>query len=154
VLTDRAFQHAVAAAGDGLPLVFALERADGAVSRYETRVFPESHPLFAANFAYAERVFKFLLWQRGGWRAYVGGHNWIGEWIRECYSPTGVRAFDYRFMGEEVYERPFTVLPALIDISKPVIFRRLLIASILLLPGKETTAKRAPGDHAQTLFTV
>jgi len=62
VLANRAFQHAVADAGGGLPLIFALERADGAVSRYETRVFPEGNPRFTANLAYAERVFKFLLW--------------------------------------------------------------------------------------------
>lgn len=117
VVADHAFQHAVANSGGGVPLIFALERADGAVSRWETRVFPEEHSLFAANLAYAERVFKFLLWQRGGWRAYVGGPKQIGEWIKECYSSSGERAFDYRFMGEEVYERPFTVLPcALSDV--------------------------------------
>lgn len=109
VLANRAFQHADA--GGDLPLIFALERADGAVSRYETRVFPEGNPRSTANLAYAERVFKFLLWQRGGWRAYIGGPKRIGEQIRECYSPTGARAFDCRFMGEEVYARPFTVLP-------------------------------------------
>lgn len=114
VLADSAFKHAVAEAGSGLPLVFALERADGAVARYETRVFPEDHPFVTANLAYAERLFKFLLWQCGGWRAYVGGPKRIGEWIRECYSPTGTRAFDCRFMGTEVYERPFTVLPCAI----------------------------------------
>ena len=86
-------------------------------ARYETRVFPEGNPRFTANLAYAERVFKFLLWQRGGGRAYIGGPKRIGEQIRGCYSPTGARAFDCHFVGKEVYARPFTVIPcALADV--------------------------------------
>jgi predicted NBD/HSP70 family sugar kinase len=59
---------------------------------------------------YAERIFKFLLWQRGGWKAYVGGPRSIGNYISRCYSPDGARAFDYHFIGEDVYDRPFTVV--------------------------------------------
>jgi len=47
---------------------------------------------------YAERIFKFLLWQRGGWKVCVGGPKSIGDYIRECYSPGGVQEFDYHFM--------------------------------------------------------
>jgi predicted NBD/HSP70 family sugar kinase len=39
----------------------------------------------------------------------VGGPAQIGEHIRKVYSPQGERAFDYEFMGETVYEKPFTV---------------------------------------------
>jgi predicted NBD/HSP70 family sugar kinase len=42
---------------------------------------------------------------------YVGGPEGIGDYIRTCYSPGGVRAFDYHFMGEDVYDRTFTVVP-------------------------------------------
>lgn len=109
-LANRAFRKEVEDSGVGVPLVLGLERPDGSVSRYETRVFPEGHPRADANLMYAERIFKFLLWQRGGWKVYVGGPNSIGDYIRKCYSPGGVREFDYHFMGEDVYEKRFTVV--------------------------------------------
>ena len=61
VSANRAFQREVEASGDGRPLVLALERPDGSVSRFETRVLPGDHPRAEANLAYAERIFKFLL---------------------------------------------------------------------------------------------
>jgi predicted NBD/HSP70 family sugar kinase len=109
-LANRAFRREVEESGDGVPLVLALERPDGAVSRFETRVFPEGHPRAQANLMYAERVFKFLLWQCGGWKAYVGGPRSIGDYINRCYSPDGARAFDYHLIGENIYDRPFTVV--------------------------------------------
>src|SRR5512135_2784785 len=94
VLANRAFQKQVDASGAGVPLVLGLERTEGEVSRYATRVWPEDHPQAAANLMYAERLFKFLLWQRGGWTAYVGGPHAIGDYIQKCYAPHGQRAFD------------------------------------------------------------
>lgn len=111
VLADRAFQGEVEDSGDGVPLVFGLERTDGSVSRFETTVFPDAHPQADANLMYAERLVKFLLWQRGAWKVYVGGPKSIGNYIKRCYAPDGERAFDFHFMGEEVYERTFTVVP-------------------------------------------
>ena len=111
VLANHAFRREVADAGGGMPLVFGLERPNGAVSRFETRVFLEGHRRAGANLVYAERLFKFLLWQHGAWKIYVGGPRSIGEHIGQCYAPGGVREFDYRFMGEDVYERTFTVVP-------------------------------------------
>jgi predicted NBD/HSP70 family sugar kinase len=110
VLANRAFRQEVEDSGVGVPLVLGLERPDRSVSRYETQVFPEGHPQADANLMYAERIFKFLLWQRGGWKVYVGGPRSIGGYIRECYSPGGAREFDYYFMGDDVYEKPFTVV--------------------------------------------
>ena len=111
VLANRMFQKMVQDSGAGVPLVLGLERTDGSVSRFETHVFPEGHPRAAANLMYAERLLKFLLWQRGGWKVYVGGPKSIGNYIKECYAPDGERAFDFHFMGEEVYEKTFTVVP-------------------------------------------
>jgi predicted NBD/HSP70 family sugar kinase len=111
VLANRAFLREVDASGGGVPLVLGLERADGSVSRYETRVFPDGHANADANLIYVERIVKFLLWQRGGWKVYVGGPRRIGEYVARCYSPEGERAFDFQFMGQDVYERTFTVVP-------------------------------------------
>ncbi len=110
VLANRAFAADVAACGRGVPLVIGLGRNNGEVSRYETRVFPEGHPQAGANRMYAERLVKFLLWQRGGWKVFIGGPRSIGEHIRRVYSPEGERRFDHQFMGRDVYEQEFTVV--------------------------------------------
>lgn len=115
VLANHHFIEEVTLDGAGVPLVIGLERLQGEVSRFETIVYPEGHDRADANLAYIERIFKFLLWQRGGWMIYIGGPRSIGEYIRECYSPTGLRSFDYHFMGEDVYENTFTVLPCDLD---------------------------------------
>lgn len=111
ILANRAFQSAVADAGGGVPLIFGMEQLNDVVSRFETRVFPAGHSQAGANLAYAERLFKFLLWQRGGWRVYVGGPPSIGATLQAQYAPGGAREFDYHFMGEDVYDKPFTIVP-------------------------------------------
>ncbi len=110
VLANLAFRRDVAASGVGVPLVIGLARTHGALSRFETIVFPEDHPRASDNLFYAERIVKFLLWQRGGWKVYIGGPRSIGEHIAQTYSADGARAFDYHFMGEQVYQHPFTVV--------------------------------------------
>jgi predicted NBD/HSP70 family sugar kinase len=125
VLAHRAFEQSVG--DDGVPLVIGLERESGLVSRFATRVFPEGHPRAEANLPYAERLLKFLLWARGGYKAYIGGPRSIGEYLQAVYAPGGARAFDYAFMGEQVYEHPFTVVacdpgevPAANETGKPL----------------------------------
>lgn len=110
VLANHAFVAEVAASGKGVPLVLGIERNNGEVSRYETTVFPDGHPKAEANLMYAERLVKFLLWQRGGWKVHVGGPRGIADHLRKCYAPDGARKFDYHFMGEDVYEHTFTVV--------------------------------------------
>ncbi len=119
ILANRAFQSAVADAGGGAPLIFGVEQLNGVVSRFETCVFPAGHPQAGANLPYAERLFKFLLWQRGGWRVYVGGPLDIGTALQGIYAPGGAREFDYHFMGEDVYERPFIVVPCAPEAAPP-----------------------------------
>ncbi len=111
VLANRAFAQEVEQSGVGVPLILGLERLDGELSRIETRVFPEGHARAAANLRYVERIVKFLLWQRGAWKVYVGGPRSIGEYLAQEYAHHGHHTFDQHFMGEEVYEQPFTVVP-------------------------------------------
>ena len=111
VLANRAFLKEVEDSGAGVPLVIGLERNNGEVSRFETQVFPEDHSQADANLPYVERLVKFLLWQRGGWKIWLGGPESIGQHIKSVYAPQGERQFDYHFMGQKVYEQPFTVVP-------------------------------------------
>lgn len=108
VLVNRNFLAQVMPVGS--PLVIGLERTGNEFSRFETMVYPEEHPRVEENFQYVERLIKFLLWQRGGFRIYIGGPGSIGGYIDKCYAPNGSRKFDYHFMGEQVYEQTFEVI--------------------------------------------
>jgi len=110
VIANRAYLDEVADSNVGVPLLLGLERSDGYLSHFATQVFPEGHARANANLHYVERIVKFLLWQKGGWKIYIGGTRSIAEYIRECYSPEGVRQFEYHFMEKDVYERAFTVV--------------------------------------------
>jgi predicted NBD/HSP70 family sugar kinase len=89
-------------------LNLALERGNGSVSRYDTFVISPDKGCLDATQIYVERIVKFLLWQRGGWRLTVGGPSEIGNHIKTVYSAGGARKFDVEFMTT-VYERPFEV---------------------------------------------
>jgi predicted NBD/HSP70 family sugar kinase len=105
VLANRLFARDTVSVG--VPLVIGLERDDGKLSRFETRVYPDDHPRSASNLAYTERILKFLLWQRGASKVYVGGPRSIGVYLKNCYAPGDKREFDYHFMSEQVYEKAF-----------------------------------------------
>jgi predicted NBD/HSP70 family sugar kinase len=89
--------------------VIALERGRGSVSVYRTAILPHQGANAEWNCRYAERLLKFLLWQKGGWRVMVSGEPGVAGYLSAVYSPAGARAFDHRFMGERVYGRPFTI---------------------------------------------
>jgi predicted NBD/HSP70 family sugar kinase len=108
VLANRAFRNELGSAGE--PLIIGLERENQAFSRYETMVFPESHPRAAANVSYVERIVKFLLWQRGGFRIYLGGPAGVAAALQKMYSPGGERKFDYHFFSDQVYEQPLRIV--------------------------------------------
>ena len=110
-LVNRQIRREIEATGSGQPLVLGVERSDGTLSRYETMLFPADHPRADDNLWMAERLLKFLLWQRGGWRVFVGGPEPAAHYLQQTYAPTGARAFDAHFMGQDVYEREFTIVP-------------------------------------------
>ena len=70
---------------------------------------PHEGANIALNQRYAERLLKFLLWQKGGYRVTIAGDPRIADYLRGVYSPAGARAFDCEFMGESVYGRPLTI---------------------------------------------
>ena len=109
VLANRAYRAAVEESPDSEELIIGLERGDETRSRYETRVFAADHPMAELNIPYVERLVKFLLWQKGAWKVTIGGPAQIGRHIRKTYASGGRRAFDWEFMGNTTYERPFEV---------------------------------------------
>ncbi len=113
ILANRNFRRE--ADSVGVRLVLGLERGAEDVSRFETKVLPEGHPNFEANYPFIERIVKFLLWQRGGHTLYVGGSPKIADYLKSVYSANGARHFDFKFMGEQVYEKEFSVVACAAD---------------------------------------
>ena len=92
------------------PLAIALERTDGTVSVFRTKVLAHSGNVVGLNLKYIERVLKFLLWQKGAYKVYVAGNRVLFEDLKRIYSPGGQRQFDYNFMGDQVYGRDFMMV--------------------------------------------
>ena len=110
ILANRAFRAAVASAGPPAAVQIALERADGAVARFETVVAPAGHPLEPANFRYLERCMKFLLWSRGGCRIHLAGPPGLASRLAVHYRDSRPGRFDSWLIGEKVEGRPLEVL--------------------------------------------
>ena len=91
------------------PLAVALEQPDGTVSRFDTCVLPHTGGNVTLNRIYVERLVKFLLWARGGYRVVIGGDPAIARMIGDIYSPKGERKFDHEFMGQKIYGREMIV---------------------------------------------
>lgn len=106
VLFNRRYEEAARASGQAVPLVLGLERECGLVSRFETMVRPDGS---AETLRYVERIVKFLLWSRGGWKLHVGGPKDIGDHIRKIYSARGARKFDCEMMTI-AYGKKFEVI--------------------------------------------
>lgn len=108
-LWNRAYRAAVAGDRGARPCAFVLERADGSTSRYDFSALAADHSAAGLNLRYAERLLKFLLWQKGGCRVWVAGTGELAARLAQIYGPGGERLFDHGFMGEKVYGRPFQI---------------------------------------------
>src|SRR5258708_37382098 len=85
-LANRSFADAVKKSGKGVPLRFALERSGGHFSVYSTQTFPEGHAETQQALRHAERILKFLLWQRGTGKVYVSGPGSIVDHLKKNYA--------------------------------------------------------------------
>ena len=106
VLFNRHYVETARASGKAVPLVIGLERECGLVSRFETVIFPTAD---ADTLRYVERIVKFLLWARGGWKLHLGGPAAVASVIAKIYSARGARKFDCQMM-ELAYGRKFEVV--------------------------------------------
>ncbi len=109
-LWNREYRKLVTASGRrAVQVALCLESANGMVSRYDTAILPEDDANNALNLRYIERIVKFLLWSRGGWKVIIGGSSKIADDLRILYSPNGERAFDYQVMGRAIGDHDFVV---------------------------------------------
>lgn len=94
---------------EGQDIVIGIERNNGYISAYRTRVYPDGVGKDELNFDFIERMVKALLWVRGGYKIIIAGSELIGNQIKAAYAKGGLRDFDNGFMSR-VYERPFEVV--------------------------------------------
>jgi predicted NBD/HSP70 family sugar kinase len=126
VFFNRRYVETAKNSGESAPLIIGLERENSLLSRFETVV---KKRVDAETLRYAERLVKFLLWARGGWRIWIGGPREIGEHIQCCYARFNERHFDVDLMSR-VYERSFEVVAG----------------DVKVMPG-ENEMSAAPGGH-------
>ncbi|MGQ9801124.1 MAG: ROK family protein [Candidatus Saccharicenans sp.] len=90
-------------------ILLALERENQLVSTWRDKILPLSPETLPLTRVYVERLVKFLLWQKGGWKIYFQGPEVLYAWLKEMYSNQGERKFDVNLMST-VYEKPFEVV--------------------------------------------
>ena len=106
-----------------MPFSIAIERNDKQIYVKSTFIHGDETHSGADNY-YIDRLVKFELWQKGGFRIYVKGADSIFQTLKRAYSPGGTRAFDTDFFGA-LYQNDFEVflcdeLPAPFEIRKSV----------------------------------
>ena len=111
-LANRVFRAAARATGGAASVRLALEQADGSVSHHATEIFPADAPQAGSNFFHVERLVKFLLWARGGFRLHFDGPRSVGEALQRHFRDTATGRFDADTMGGRLYEQPFEVVIA------------------------------------------
>ena len=99
VLANRAFEAAARDSGAPVETGIALEQADGSVFHTRTVLFAEGHALAENNFRYLERLVKFLLWQRGGWRIHLCGAESYVARLQDYYQTNVFGKFDDDVIG-------------------------------------------------------
>ncbi|MCL2572122.1 MAG: ROK family protein [Defluviitaleaceae bacterium] len=87
------------------PIAICVERGDGLRTVHKTKITGNNHE---ADRYFVERMVKFLLWARGGYKVIICGDEGVATYIKEAFSSTGKYAFDNVTMAR-VYERPFEV---------------------------------------------
>ena len=95
-------------AGAKKPVSIAIERAKGEMSTHHTFIYgtPE---MKEADCFYIDRLVKFILWMKGGFRVYVSGDDTIYEYLCDAYRAGGKQDFDWDYMAN-IFEHPFEIL--------------------------------------------
>ena len=109
-LASRTFCEQVRAARNPVPIHLAFEQSGGNVSHFKTQVFAENDPKASGNFTYLERIVKFLLWSRGGWRIYFDGPGELAERLAAHYRDTNAGKFDSNLVAERMFDHPLEIV--------------------------------------------
>ena len=110
VLANRAFRALARSTAGSVTVRLALEQTDGTVSHFTTPILPDSHPQAAGNFTYLERIAKFLLWSRGGFRIHFDGPAPLAAKLAAYYREVPTGKFDSNIVGERMFDHPIEVV--------------------------------------------
>jgi predicted NBD/HSP70 family sugar kinase len=110
VLANRNFREQVRKSGKLLPVRIALEQTRGAVFHFNTGIFPEDAPQADGNYTYLERIVKFLLWSRGGWRIYFDGPASMAAKLAAHYRDEATGRFDSDMVGSKMFDHPLEIV--------------------------------------------
>src|SRR5262245_17611190 len=88
-------------------------------------IFQEGAAGSELNYLHVERVLKFLLWSRGGWRIYFDGPASIAQKLAAHYRDDATGKFDSDMVGAKLFDHPLEVvntrdIPAECTQSKPL----------------------------------
>jgi len=97
------------------PIAICIERGGDLRTVHNTYITGTNHE---ADRYFVERMVKFLLWARGGYKVIICGDDKIASYIKEAYSATGKNAFDNVTMAR-VYEQPFEVVSLPLEETPP-----------------------------------
>ena len=90
------------------PFSLAIERNDKQI--YVKNTFIHGDEKNAdADLYYIDRLVKFELWHKGGFRIYIKGDDSLFERLKREYSPGGARAYDAEFFGG-IYQTGFEII--------------------------------------------
>lgn len=109
ILWVNEYRRQVRQSGEAQDLALALEREGGTVSTYRTQILPYRPETRDLNNRFIERLVKFLLWARGGFKMSIAGPGEAVTYLREVYHPRGQRSFDHSFFGDKVYSREMVI---------------------------------------------
>ena len=109
-LARKNFEAMALSTGQPNRIGIALEQADGSIDHFQTIIPPEDHAMAAGSFRHVERLVKFLLWGRGGFKIHIAGSPKMAALLSDHFkqSPTG--QFDAEIMGNRIYEQTFGVV--------------------------------------------
>ena len=107
---NEAYRTLAAKTAGSAKFTIALEQSSGSVSSFETISLPHTDDFKEINVKYIERLIKYLLWMKGGFRIHLAGNDALATDIAKIYTADGERAFDFDYMGNKVYGQTMEIV--------------------------------------------
>ena len=107
---NEAFRALAAKTEGSAKFTIGLEQNENSISSFTTVSLPHQGEFVALNIKYVERLIKYLLWMKGGYKIYLAGNDALAADIAKIYAADGERVFDYDYMGERVYGKTMEII--------------------------------------------
>jgi len=110
VLANRAFRAAAQDDPKALHVGLALDQNPTSISHFHCLIPSQGASPKDAVFTYVERIVKFLLWARGGYRLHVAGPQWLADRLQAHFRDMPTGRFDSDMVCQKMFDRPIEVL--------------------------------------------